>query len=217
MCSNFFKRSRKAKIRSLFPESQNFSQTAQSVRICSLSRLVSGSFRWMHCQLTLTTLVRCEHCTVASAAGSSWPILLQAGFYILFPLFFFFGRMRLKKFSEKIDDVRPKMEQIQRRRGSASSCRRKKFSPLPFELIINAAQWAKRKYRAAYLRITDKNERGRRSLVVASQAQIMQKMLQKLMPEIWRSSLIFVLTRVRFELDSNIKIRPPPHSELDQT
>ena len=54
--------------------------------------------------------------------------------------FLFFGRMRLKKHSEKIDDVRPKMEQIQRKRGRASSCRKKKISPLPFELIINAAQ-----------------------------------------------------------------------------
>jgi len=33
-------------------------------------------------------------------------------------------------------------------------------SPLPLELIINAAQWEKWKYRTAYFRIIDKSERG---------------------------------------------------------
>ena len=56
------------------------------------------------------------------------------------------------------------------KKGEGEQRHKEKLSPLPFELIINAAQWEKRKYRAAYLRITDKSERGRRSLVVASQA-----------------------------------------------
>ena len=40
-------------------------------------------------------------------------------------LLFFFGRMRLKKHSEKTDDARPKREQDQRKRGRASSGTRK--------------------------------------------------------------------------------------------
>ena len=43
----------------------------------------------------------------------------------MFFFFLFFGRMRLKKHSEKTDDARPKREQDQRKRGRASSGTRK--------------------------------------------------------------------------------------------
>ena len=56
------------------------------------------------------------------------------------------------------------------KKGEGEQRQKEKLSPLPFELIMNAAQWENRKYRTAYFRITDKSERGRRSLVVASQA-----------------------------------------------
>ena len=56
------------------------------------------------------------------------------------------------------------------KKGEGEQQHKEKLSTLPFKLMINAAQWEKRTYRTAYFRITDKSERGRRSLVVASQA-----------------------------------------------
>ena len=51
--------------------------------------------------------------------------------------------MRLKWHSEKTDDARQKREQDdldQRKRGEGEQRHKEKLSPLPFELIIHAAQ-----------------------------------------------------------------------------